>query len=80
MNDMITKQVIGAVAHVLCKSEEEIVPQASFADLGADELDMFELILKFEDTFTLEISDEDAQQLISVERVVSYVVQKGQQV
>lgn len=80
MDEMITKQVVGAVAQVLRKPEEEILVQASFADLGADELDMFELILKFEDTFTLEITDDEAQQLISVEKVVSYVAQKGQRV
>jgi acyl carrier protein len=65
--------VIQAVAGVLKKEVEDIDEQRTFVDLGADELDLFELILKIEDEFMLEISDDDVQQLTSVAQVVSYV-------
>jgi acyl carrier protein len=53
---------------------EEVVPQASFVDdLGADSLDLVELIMAFEDKFGGEISDEDAQQITTVGDAVKYI-------
>lgn len=43
------------------------------ADLGADSLDVVELIMKLEEKFELEIPDEDAEKLITVEDVVKFV-------
>lgn len=76
MEMAITQQVVGAVACVLHKREDEIVIQAPFAELGADELDLFELVLKFEDVFGMEISDEDVTRLTCVQEVVTYVLEK----
>lgn len=53
---------------------ESVVPGASFVDdLGADSLDLVELIMAFEETFDVEISDDDAEKIITVQDAVNYV-------
>ena len=74
----IEKEVVSAVSQVLKKPVETITMQTSFAQLGADELDMFELVIKFEDLFALEISDDAACELDSVHKVVQFVVAQQQ--
>ncbi|HIH2762685.1 MAG TPA: acyl carrier protein [Candidatus Azoamicus sp. MARI] len=57
--------------------EGKIVLEASFADdLGADSLDIVELIMAFEENFEIEIPDEDAQEILTVKDVVDYVDDK----
>lgn len=52
----------------------EVVPTASFRDdLGADSLDVAELIMELEDNFGLEISDEEAEKISKVQEVVDYI-------
>ena len=54
--------------------EEEVTPQASFVDdLNADSLDLVELIMSLEEEFGLEISDEDAEKIVTVQDAVSYI-------
>ena len=58
-------------------SEEEVKPEASFVeDLGADSLDLTELIMAMEEEFSCEIADEDAQKLLKVKDAISYVESK----
>ncbi len=58
-------------------SEEEVKPEASFVeDLGADSLDLTELIMAMEEEFDCEIADEDAQKLLKVKDAISYVEAK----
>jgi len=53
---------------------EEIVTSASFVDdLGADSLDLVELIMTMEEEFDTDISDEDAEQLITVQDAIDYI-------
>lgn len=53
---------------------EEVTPEASFKDdLGADSLDVVELVMELEDEFNLEISDEDAEKVTTVGEVVKYI-------
>ena len=53
---------------------ESVVPGASFVDdLGADSLDLVELIMAFEETFDVEIPDEDAEKIITVQDAVNYL-------
>ncbi len=53
---------------------ESVVPGASFVDdLGADSLDLVELIMAFEETFDVEIPDDDAEKIITVQDAVNYV-------
>ena len=55
-------------------SEEEVTPEASFIeDLGADSLDLTELIMAMEEAFNVEIADEDAQKLYKVKDVLAYI-------
>ncbi|MDP5273406.1 acyl carrier protein [Chengkuizengella axinellae] len=52
----------------------EVTPEASFKDdLGADSLDVVELIMELEDEFEMEISDEDAEKINTVGEVVNYI-------
>ncbi|HEY8529918.1 MAG: acyl carrier protein [Paenibacillaceae bacterium ZCTH02-B3] len=54
--------------------ESEVTPEASFKDdLGADSLDVVELVMELEDEFDLEISDEDAEKITTVGEVVQYI-------
>ncbi|ASJ54478.1 acyl carrier protein [Brevibacillus porteri] len=54
--------------------ESKITLEASFKeDLGADSLDVVELVMELEDEFDLEISDEDAEKITSVGEVVKYI-------
>jgi acyl carrier protein len=62
------------VAEQLDVSPEEVKPEASFVDdLGADSLDLTELIMAMEDEFGMEIDDEEAQKLRTVQDVINYV-------
>lgn len=53
---------------------EEVTPNASFVeDLGADSLDTVELVMAFEEKFDLEIPDEDAEKILTVQDAVNYI-------
>jgi len=57
---------------------EKVKPEASFIDdLGADSLDIVELVMAMEEEFNLEIPDEDAEKLKTVQDVASYLQSKG---
>ncbi|MCL0046406.1 acyl carrier protein [Dehalococcoidales bacterium] len=62
---------------------EEVVPSASFVDdLGADSLDLVELIMAVEEEFSnpsgkIEIPDEDAEKLITIQDVIDYLKDHG---
>jgi acyl carrier protein len=54
--------------------ESKVTMEASFKeDLGADSLDVVELVMELEDEFDLEISDEDAEKISTVGEVVNYI-------
>jgi acyl carrier protein len=56
--------------------ESEVTPEASFReDLEADSLDLVELIMELEEQFGMEIPDEDAEKITTVEQAVEYVVE-----
>jgi acyl carrier protein len=55
-------------------SEEQVTPEASFIDdLNADSLDIVELVMELEDAFGLEIPDEDAEKLRTVQNAIEYL-------
>ena len=65
------------VAEQLRLTEEEVTPEASFIeDLGADSLDLTELIMAFEEAFGVEIADGDAQKILKVKDAIAYVQSK----
>jgi acyl carrier protein len=62
------------LVEVLGAKEEDIKAESKFVDdLGADSLDLVELIMAFEDKFEVEISDEDAEKIISVKDALDYI-------
>ena len=62
------------IAEKLGVDLEEVVPEAAFVDdLGADSLDLVELIMSMEEEFDIEISDEDAEELLSVKDAIDYI-------
>jgi len=62
------------LVEVLGAKEEDIKAESKFGDdLGADSLDLVELIMAFEDKFGVEISDEDAEKIISVKDALDYI-------
>ncbi len=59
---------------VLGVKEEDIKAESRFVDdLGADSLDLVELIMSFEDKFSIEISDEQAEKLVTVKDALDYI-------
>ncbi len=73
----IEQKVMGVIAEVLRRDAERINPRASFEELGFDSMDHFELVIKVEDIFLIEISDDEAERLLSIEDVVDLVGRKG---
>ncbi len=79
----ILDRVQEVVAEKLSVDESEVVLDASFTeDLNADSLDLVELIMAFEEEFstddiTLEISDEDAENIQTVQQAVDYLAANG---
>jgi acyl carrier protein len=62
------------IAEKLSVDAEEIVPKASFVDdLGADSLDLVELIMSMEEEFDIDISDEDAEKLVTFQDAIDYI-------
>ena len=58
-------------------TKEEIVPEASFIDdLGADSLDIVELVMAMEETFDIEIPDDDAEKIQTIGDALSYVKER----
>ena len=70
----IEARVRSIIADQLGVSEEEIRPDSNFIeDLGADSLDIVELIMAMEEEFETEIPDEDAEKITSVQEAIDYV-------
>ncbi|MGQ9548486.1 MAG: acyl carrier protein [Roseiflexus sp.] len=67
------------VAEQLGVDESKIVPEARFTeDLNADSLDLVEMIMELEEAFGVEIPDEDAEKIITVQDALNYIEQKLQ--
>jgi acyl carrier protein len=67
-------RVSAIVVEQLGVSKEELAPEASFIDdLGADSLDIVELVMAMEEEFDIEIPDDDAEKIQTVKDVISYV-------
>ncbi|EDP74633.1 acyl carrier protein [Hydrogenivirga sp. 128-5-R1-1] len=65
------------IADQLGVEQEKIVPEAKFVeDLGADSLDVVELIMAFEEEFGIEIPDDDAEKIQTVGDVINYLKEK----
>lgn len=73
----VASKVTKIIVDQLGVSAEEVKPEASFVeDLGADSLDLTELIMAMEEEFDIEISDDAAQQIQKVQDAVDYIESK----
>jgi len=73
----VLERVTKVIVDRLGVDESEVKLEASFReDLGADSLDVVELVMELEDEFDMEISDEDAEQISTVGTAVSYIESK----
>ncbi len=74
MSDSIETQVKEIIVDQLGVDPEKVTSDAKFIeDLGADSLDTVELVMTFEEKFSVEVPDEDAEKLKSVADVVAYI-------
>ena len=73
--DSIEQRVKGIIAEQLAiKDESEVKNESSFLDdLGADSLDMVELVMCLEDEFETEIPDEEAEKITTVQLAIDYI-------
>jgi len=68
------EKVKSIIVEQLGVDEEEVTMDASFTDdLGADSLDIVELVMAFEEEFGIEIPDEDAEKIATVRDAVTYI-------
>jgi acyl carrier protein len=70
----VDQKMIDIIVEQLSVEREKVVPNASFVDdLGADSLDLVELIMAMEEGFDIEIPDEDAEKISTVQDAINYV-------
>ena len=73
----IADKMIDIIVEQLSVDKEKVVPNASFVDdLGADSLDQVELIMAMEEEFEVEIPDDDAEKIRTVQDAIDYVQKK----
>jgi acyl carrier protein len=73
----VEEKVKAIIAEQLGVKTEEVTIEASFVDdLGADSLDTVELVMAFEEEFSIEIPDEDAEKITSVGEAIKYIDKK----
>lgn len=73
-NGSVEAKIKAIIAEQLGIDEEEVVNEASFVDdLGADSLDLVELIMALEEEFGNEISDEEAESIQTVQGAIDYI-------
>lgn len=74
MSEEVFEKVKKIVAEQLSVEESEVKPEASFADdLGADSLDTVELVMALEEEFGIEIPDEAAENIATVQAAVDFI-------
>ena len=74
----VAEKVKQIVSEQLGVDEAEVTPTASFVDdLGADSLDTVELVMAFEEAFDIEIPDEEAEKIRTVQDAIAYIEKKA---
>jgi acyl carrier protein len=74
----VDEKVKQIIVEQLQVDEAEVTPTASFQeDLGADSLDVVELVMQFEEAFDLEIPDEEAEKIKTVQDAIDYIKKNG---
>ena len=73
----VAERVKQIIVEQLGVDENQVEPSASFVDdLGADSLDIVELVMAFEEAFDLDIPDEDAEKITTVKNAIDYIEEK----
>jgi len=73
----VADRVKQIIVEQLGVDESQVDPSASFVDdLGADSLDIVELVMAFEEAFDLDIPDEDAEKITTVKQAIDYIEAK----
>jgi acyl carrier protein len=75
----VEEKVKSIIVEQLGVDADEVTPGASFTDdLGADSLDIVELVMAFEEEFGIEIPDEEAEKISKVQEAVAYIQQNAE--
>ncbi|MGM0501971.1 MAG: acyl carrier protein [Bacillota bacterium] len=69
----VAEKVKEIIAEELALDMEEVTEDATFDDLGADSLDIVEVVMAFEDEFDVAIPDEDAEDIATVQDAIDYI-------
>ncbi len=70
----VEEKLIDIIAEQLSVDKDKVVPGASFIDdLGADSLDLVELIMAMEEAFDIEIADEVAEKIVTVQDAIDHI-------
>ena len=73
-NEVLWNKIVDIVVNKLGVDRTRVTPETSFKnDLSADALDMVEMVLKFEETFNIQIPDRDAEKITTVGEAYSYI-------
>ena len=73
----ITEKVKGIIVKQLAVNPDQVTPEARFIeDLNADSLDTVELVMEFEETFELKISDDVVENMLTVGAAIDYIAKK----
>jgi len=76
----VEKKILQIIAEQLGINEDEIIKDASLIDdMGADSLDIVELVMAMEEEFEMEIPDEDAEKISTVQDIIDYVNKRSRQ-
>ena len=74
----VEEKIKEIISKQLGVDSEKVTTEASFIDdLGADSLDTVELVMAFEESFNIEIPDEDAEKILKVQDAVNYIIAKS---
>ena len=73
----VEEKIRSIIAEQLSVAMEEVLPEASFTDdLGADSLDIVELVMAIEEEYGLEISDDEAERIQTIQDAITYVEER----
>ncbi len=70
---MLFEKIRAIICDYFELDEDEVTPATTFADIGADSLDMVDLAMSLEDDFSVEVTDETLEKFVTVEDVVNFI-------
>ncbi len=70
---MLFEKIRAIICDYFELDEDEVTPETTFADIGADSLDMVDLAMSLEDDFRVEVTDEALERFVTVADVVEYI-------